>query len=579
MKFSCNFQRHSMFHSADLFLPNRKISTKLCSNGFWEPRTDSQVRLASRLKINGPYGGLLTSGFTGKLNGHLLPRKLESVPLVVFKLSCQGKYSLGDINGVIDLSMALDDEAARVWIDVNQTLSELQETAAEESWVNEAGQIATMEVALAKTRLCALLKAGDKEEVIISAQNEVKEWLAKLTSFQDRLRNLKTKKDKLLKEAKRLKEAAKRKHTSALEAEEAVTELMIWTEPSVVNDAENKSLFGDKTHERNQSKVFVREATELEEANHELEAIRSRNFMISKGIDQLISLEEEAAHAWNDANKILHLVQEMIAKELVAKEPVQKAVIILSMGKESSKNDIKQMLENIASLQDRFSCMQEEKYELIKEANRLNEAAKRAQKNVLEAEEEVMDMMIWGEQAMRLEHEAIRRLGDAETALKIAEKSHGEVLLREATKLDEANQELDEANQELEAIRSRNYMISKGIDQLMSLEEESAHAWNDANQTLHVVQETIAEECVAKESVQKAVITLSLSKESSENEMLENLASLQERLMCLQMKKYELMKEANRLSEAANKAHNSALEAEEEVMEMMVWGEQALTLE
>lgn len=498
MKFSCNSQRQSMFRSADCFFPNRKISTRLCSKGFWDPRIDSQVRLvASRPKINVPHGGLSTSGFsTGKLNGHMLPRKLESVPLV-FRLSCRGKYSLGDINGY-----------DRKNNDTHKADKELEARRSRDSMID---------------KVINLSMALDDE------------------------------------------------------AEEDVTELMIWAEPSVVNDAENKSLFGDKTHKGNQIEVLVREATELEEANHELEAIRSRNSIISKGIDRLISLEEEAADAWNDANQILHVVQETIAKE-----PVQKAVIVLSLGKESSKNDIKEMLENMASSQDRFNCMQIENYELIKEANRLIEAAKRAHNNALEAEEEVMDMMIWGEQAMRLEREAIRRLGDAETAFKIAEKSHGEVLLRETTEMDEANQELDEANQELEAIRSRNSMISNGIDQLIALEEEAAHAWNDANQTLHAMQETIAEECVAKEAVQKAVLTLSLGKESSKNEkkkMVVNLASLHERLMRLLMKKCELMKEANRLSEAAKRAHNCALEAEEEVMEMMVWGEQALTLE
>ncbi|KAJ4917022.1 hypothetical protein Rs2_02572 [Raphanus sativus] len=309
-----------MFRGADCFLPTRKISTKLCSKGFWDTRIDSQVRLASRLNIKVPYHALQASGFTEKFYGHLLPRKLEGVPLV-FRLCCQGKDSLVDkelearrskdsmIDKVIDLSMALDDEAARAWIDVNQTFSAIQEASAEESWVKEA----------------------------------------------------------------------------------------------VMSDA------GDKTNKRNHREVLVREANELDEANHELEAITSRNSMISKGIDQLISLEEEAAHAWNDANQILHVVQEMIIEESVAKEPVQKAVIVLSP----------------------------EKYKLIKEAKRLSETAKRAQNLVLEAEEEVMEMMIWGEQAMTLEREAIRRLSDAKTALKIAEKPHGRELDKESTIVDE----------------------------------------------------------------------------------------------------------------------------------------------
>lgn len=346
--FSCNSQRQNMFRGADCFLPTRKISTKLCSKGFWDTRIDSQVRLASRLKIKVPYHALQASGFTEKFYGHLLPRKLEGVPLV-FRLCCQGKDSLVDkelearrskdsmIDKVIGLSMALDDEAARAWIDVNQTFSAIQEASAEESWVKEA----------------------------------------------------------------------------------------------VMSDA------GDKTNKRNHREVLVREANELDEANHELEAITSRNSMISKGIDQLISLEEEAAHAWNDANQILHVVQEMIIEESVAKEPVQKAVIVLSPGKESSKKEIKEMLENLASLQNLFMCLQIEKYKLIKEAKRLSETAKRAQNLVLEAEEEVMEMMIWGEQAMTLEREAIRRLSDAKTALKIAEKSHGRELDKESTVVDE----------------------------------------------------------------------------------------------------------------------------------------------
>lgn len=452
MMFSCNSQRQNMFRGADCFLPTRKISTKLCSKGFWDTRIDSQVRLASRLNIKVPYHALQASGFTEKFYGHLLPRKLEGVPLV-FRLCCHGKDSLGYdpsnnnthkadkelearrskdsmIDKVIDLSMALDDEAARAWIDVNQTFSAIQETIAEESWVKEAVQMATMEVYLAKARLHESLKAGDKEEAILYAQN-VKEWLAKLTSMEDRLRGLQAKKDELLNEANMLKEAYKRAHTIALDIEEDITELMIWAERSVMSDA------GDKTNERNHGEVLVREANELDEANQELEAIRSRNSMISKGIDQLISLEEEAAHAWNDANQIFHVVQEMIIEEYVAKEPVQKAVIVLSPGKESSKKEIKEMLENLASLQNMFMCLQIEKYKLIKEANRLSETAKRAQNLVVEAEEEVMEMMIWGEQAMTLEREAIRRSSDAKTALKIAEKSHGRELGKESTIVDE----------------------------------------------------------------------------------------------------------------------------------------------
>lgn len=373
MDFAVSFQRQGMFHGSDCAsycLPNRMISARLCPKGlgniFWDPKIDSKLRSASRLKRSVSYRGSLTlnAGFAGRFYGPLLPSKPKNVRLV-FRLLCQSSDSVGDLDGndrnlefaessddrevtfskeekdtkeqdstpsleelrdllqkatkelevaslnstmfeekaqrISEVAIALKDEAASAWNDVNQTLNVVQETVDEECVAKEAVQKATMALSLAEARLQVALEsleeAGqdtsevseetearegvkDKGEALLSAKEDIKECQENLASCEDQLRCLQIKKDELQKEVDRLNEAAERAQINALKAEEDVANIMILAEQAVafeleatqrVNDAEialqraEKSLFGSQSQETTQGKVLDGKTTVLDE--------------------------------------------------------------------------------------------------------------------------------------------------------------------------------------------------------------------------------------------------------------------------------------------------------------------------
>ncbi|KAL1200010.1 K(+) efflux antiporter 2 [Cardamine amara subsp. amara] len=364
MDFACSVKLQSMFHGADCAsycLPNRMISARLYPKGlgsrFFDPKIDSKVRTANRLKRSVRYRGSLTlnASLTGRFYGHLLPTKPTNAPLG-FRLLCHGSDSVGDLDGndrnlefaessddrevtfskeekdtreqdstpsleelrdllhkatkelevaslnstmfeekaqrISEVAIALKDEAASAWNDVNQTLNVVQETVDEECVAKEAVQKATMALSLAEARLQVALESleasghntsevseeseardgvKDKEEALLSAKEDIKECQDNLASCEDQLRRLQIKKDELQKEVDRLNEAAERAQINALKAEEDVANIMILAEQAVafeleatqrVNDAEialqraEKSLFGSQSQESTQGKVL-----------------------------------------------------------------------------------------------------------------------------------------------------------------------------------------------------------------------------------------------------------------------------------------------------------------------------------
>ncbi|KAL9285237.1 K(+) efflux antiporter 2 [Arabidopsis thaliana] len=294
----------------------------------------------------------LNADFNGRFYGHLLPAKPQNVPLG-FRLLCQSSDSVGDLVGndrnlefaegsddrdvtfskeekdtreqdsapsleelrdllnkatkelevaslnstmfeekaqrISEVAIALKDEAASAWNDVNQTLNVVQEAVDEESVAKEAVQKATMALSLAEARLQVALESleaegyntseesevrdgvKDKEEALLSAKADIKECQENLASCEEQLRRLQVKKDELQKEVDRLNEAAERAQISALKAEEDVANIMVLAEQAVafeleatqrVNDAEialqraEKTLFGSQTQETTQGKVL-----------------------------------------------------------------------------------------------------------------------------------------------------------------------------------------------------------------------------------------------------------------------------------------------------------------------------------
>lgn len=211
--------------------------------------------------------------------------------------------------------------------------------------------------------------------------------------------------------------------------------------------------------------------------------------------EEAIALKDEAASAWNDVNKTLNSIQEIVSEEAVAKEAIQKATMAVSLAEArlqvamdslevakrngsletsgeskeevpaSSKEeeallaaieDVGKCRDHLASCEDELRQLENRKEELQKEIDRLNEVAEQAQMNALKAEEDVANIMLLAEQAVAFELEATQHVNDVEIAIQKAEKnltisfidpieatngfSRGQALAEEIVLEDEVNQ-------------------------------------------------------------------------------------------------------------------------------------------
>ncbi|KAF3616938.1 K(+) efflux antiporter 1, chloroplastic [Capsicum annuum] len=206
----------------------------------------------------------------------------------------------------------------------------------------------------------------------------------------------------------------------------------------------------------------------LQKALKDLEVAQMNSTMFEEKAQTIseaaIALKDEAAHAWDDVNKQLDSIQEIVGEEMIAKEAVQKATMALSLAEarllvaldsiqaakqgsmpsktseESKGQELTSLMEEEAALsavqEDIEECrdhlenceailrrVQNKKEELQKEVDRLNDLAEQAQINALKAEEDVSNIMLLAEQAVAYELEATQRVSDAEIALQKAEKN------------------------------------------------------------------------------------------------------------------------------------------------------------
>ncbi|CAK7348053.1 unnamed protein product [Dovyalis caffra] len=171
---------------------------------------------------------------------------------------------------ISETAIALQDEAASAWNDVNSRLDMIQDIVNEEGVAKEAVQKATMALSLAEARLkvavesIKAMKEGvdsleisgesdaendDKKdyETILAAQNDIRDCQANLANCAAELRRLQSKKEELQKEVDVLNEKAEKTQMNALKAEEDVANIMLLAEQAVafeleatqrVNDAE-----------------------------------------------------------------------------------------------------------------------------------------------------------------------------------------------------------------------------------------------------------------------------------------------------------------------------------------------------
>ncbi|XP_050385168.1 K(+) efflux antiporter 2, chloroplastic-like [Argentina anserina] len=223
---------------------------------------------------------------------------------------------------------------------------------------------------------------------------------------------------------------------------------------------------GDKEKTDESEAPTVDELREfLLNARKELEVARCNSTMFEEKAQKIseaaISLQDEAATAWNDVNSTLDIIQEIVNEEGIAKEAVQKATMTLSLaearlqvGVESlevakkgtssldasresddehdseddekllsiAQEEIRECRANLASCELELRRLQSKKDELQKEVDRLNVVAEKAQLDSLKAEEDVTNIMLLAEQAVAFEIEAAQRVNDAEIALQRADK-------------------------------------------------------------------------------------------------------------------------------------------------------------
>ncbi|KAF5744359.1 K+ efflux antiporter 1 [Tripterygium wilfordii] len=206
----------------------------------------------------------------------------------------------------------------------------------------------------------------------------------------------------------------------------------------------------------------------LQRAMTELDVAQVNSIMFEEKAQSIseaaITLTDEAANSWNDVNKTLDVIQEIVNQEFVAKETVQKATMALSLaearlqvavesleaakGKQGSpqpvvsgesemendpreeeeavlaaQNDIKECQAHLESCEAELTRLKSKKEELQKEVDKLNRIAEKAQMDALKAEEEVANIMLLAEQAVAFELEATQCVNDAEIALQRVEKS------------------------------------------------------------------------------------------------------------------------------------------------------------
>ncbi|XP_048421937.1 K(+) efflux antiporter 2, chloroplastic-like [Pyrus x bretschneideri] len=243
-----------------------------------------------------------------------------------------------------------------------------------------------------------------------------------------------------------------------------------------VHDAEltdSREEDGHYEHKEEPEAPILDELKELlQNAMKELEAARLNSTMFEEKAQRIseaaISLQDEAANAWNNVNSTLDAVQEIVNEETIAKEGVQKATMALSLAearlqvaveslgiakregssseiseendgehdcKEEEKallvtqEDFKECQANLAICEAELMHLQSKKEELQKEVDRLNEVAEKAQLSALKAEEDVTNIMLLAEQAVAFELEAAKRVNDAEIALQRAEKSSSNLIV------------------------------------------------------------------------------------------------------------------------------------------------------
>ncbi|KAL3618654.1 K(+) efflux antiporter 2, chloroplastic [Castilleja foliolosa] len=153
---------------------------------------------------------------------------------------------------ISETAIALKDEAKNAWEDVNTALGNIQEIVNEEAIAKEAFQEATMSLSLVEARLQVIVdslkitkasKESDseyegQEEVLMTAQQNIKESQEHLASCEAELIRVQSRKEELQKELDRLNVIAEKAQTNVSKADEDVANIMLLAEQAVAHELE-----------------------------------------------------------------------------------------------------------------------------------------------------------------------------------------------------------------------------------------------------------------------------------------------------------------------------------------------------
>ncbi|GMI99037.1 K+ efflux antiporter 2 [Hibiscus trionum] len=149
---------------------------------------------------------------------------------------------------ISETAIALKDEAANAWNDVNSTLNMVQDVVNDECIAKEAVQKATMALSLAEARLQVTTDSSGESDVEIdvgedngtplAALYQIRECQEKLANCEAELRHLQSKKEELQKEVDRLNGVAEKAQMDSLKAEEDVANIMLLAEQAVAFELE-----------------------------------------------------------------------------------------------------------------------------------------------------------------------------------------------------------------------------------------------------------------------------------------------------------------------------------------------------
>ncbi|CAN7066900.1 unnamed protein product [Brassica oleracea var. botrytis] len=344
MESASTIQRPSVFHPATSCVSNRLLSPRrVIITPFWAPTTYQRSHFGHRLRRNAAQSGATLTWSTHLHSSKSICSQAKHIPFG-FRISCQSNDSLDNVefeetNGqfedkdvtvenetdtleelrellhkaikdlevarlnstmfeekaqrISETAIALKDEAAGVWLQVNKTLDLIRDTVDEQSVAKEALQNATMALSLAEARLQIVeesLEAGgenavgeasqesvkrdnlqdQEEEALLAAKDDIKQCQLNLANCEAQLCSLQSKKDELQKQVDKLNDLAETIQINALKADEDVANIMKLAEQAVafeleatqrVNDAQialqiaDKSLSTSQTPEETQGQL------------------------------------------------------------------------------------------------------------------------------------------------------------------------------------------------------------------------------------------------------------------------------------------------------------------------------------